>query len=99
LIPYATRPDTDCNKVMLTSTPDVTLRCIQPEGHVEVCDLWQTNAMVHKHRAHVATVDAPFPFFTGGAHRRDPVAEGANRVDAALRQWQDVVERAGVVLA
>jgi hypothetical protein len=92
--------DPDCNQVTLTSTDFVTLRCTQPEGHVEPCNIWRSTVQIHSHRRHVDTVTTVSHYV--GAHRRTPgerVADGANRVDAALRRWDDVAKTAGLVLA
>lgn len=93
-------PDPDCNRVILTSSPDVTLRCIQPEGHAEPCDIWQTYAMVHKHRAHRDTVTSVSHYV--GAHRAAlsrEFASAANRVDAALLRQRELSMAVGGVFA
>lgn len=93
--------DPDCNQVTMTDDPNVTRRCVMPEGHLHGHD--ELTAIVrHKHRLPVPTVTAVFPLVEGGRHRRTPgdhVAEGASRVDAALRRWDAVARVAGLVRA
>lgn len=93
-------PDPNCNRVIMTASPDVTLRCTQGEGHVEPCDIWQTSAVVHKHRAPVETVTTPSYYV--GAHRAPFTREfdsAANHVDAALRRQREMSLRVAGVLA
>jgi hypothetical protein len=92
--------DPDCNQVTMTDDPNVTRRCVMREGHAHGHD--ELTAVVrHKHRLPVPTVTAVFPLPVGRRRRTpgDHVADGATRVDAALRRWDAVARVAGLVRA
>jgi hypothetical protein len=94
--------DPDCNQVTLSEHEHVTYRCLLPEGHDDQLPHDELVQVVsHKHRAHVPTVTAVFPLAAGRRRRTpgDHVADGANRVDAALRRWDAVAKFASLVRA
>lgn len=90
MIPFS---DPDCNKVEPGHSPDVTYRCTLPEGHTGRCGLggrWEV--MFPNHRRHVPTNEKAFPAAVGRRRRTigDSVADGAHRLDAALRFQRDL---------
>ena len=65
-------PDPDCNQVRPV-TPNVSVRCTMPEGHLEHC-FQDAESVIHRHRKYVDT-DTSVSYYRG-RHRRTPGSNG-----------------------